>query len=148
MIKKKRVQLPEIMANVREIAAAYVSNNNISAHDLPNLIVTIHASLAQMESKPQASASASEPKPKLTADQIRKSITPDALISFIDGRPYKTLKRHLTARGLAPESYREQFGLPASYPMVAPSYSSRRSALSKKRGLGVILGQGAKNRVE
>lgn len=148
MIVPPRVQLPRLMANACDIAAAYVSNNHVSAQDLPNLIATIHASLAQMRSQPHASASASEFKPRLTADQIRKNITPDALISFLDGRPYKTLKRHLTARGLAPDSYREQFGLPANYPMVAPSYSSHRSALAKKIGLGIVSGQGAKHRVK
>lgn len=148
MTETTREQLPELMANACEIAAAYVSNNHISLHDLPNLIATIHASLAQMGSQPQVSASASEPKPKITADQIRKSITPDALISFIDGMPYKTLKRHLTARGFDPTTYRERFGLPADYPMVAPSYSSHRSTLAKKIGLGIVSGQGAKHRMK
>ncbi len=146
MFETARVQLPGLMANACEIAAAYVSSNHVSAHDLPNLIATIHASLAQMGS--QASASASELKPKLAADQISKSITPDALISFIDGKPYKTLKRHLTAQGFDPATYRERFGLPANYPMVAPSYSSRRSALAKKIALGIVSGQGAKRRVK
>ncbi len=145
MTRAAQEQLPGLMANVCEIAAAYVSNNHVPAHDLPNLIATIHASLAQMGSQPQVSESDSEPKPKPTAEQIRKSITPDALISFIDGMPYKTLKRHLTAHGFDPATYRERFGLRADYPMVAPSYSSRRSALAKKIGLGIVLGQGAKN---
>lgn len=148
MTETTREQLPGLMASACEITAAYISNNHVSAHDLPNLIATIHASLAQMASQPQVSASASEPKPKLAADQIRKSITHDALISFIDGMPYKTLKRHLTARGFDPATYRERFGLPADYPMIAPSYSSRRSELAKKIRLGVVSGQGAKHRVK
>ena len=73
---------------------------------------------------------------KLTAAQIRKSITPDALISFIDGKPYKMLQRHLTAHGLTTNAYRERFGLPLNYPMTALSYSAARSALARKMGLG------------
>lgn len=148
MAETARAQLPKLIANACEIAAAYVSNNHVSADDLPKLIATIHASLALMGSQPQASASASEPKPKLTADQIRKSITPDALISFIDGIPYKTLKRHLTAHGLTPDSYCERFGLPADYPMVSSAYASRRSALAKEHKFGVVAGRGTKHRVK
>ena len=71
-----------------------------------------------------------------TAAQIRKSITPDALTSFVDGKRYKTLKRHLSKHGLDPHSYRAKFGLPTDYPMVSPSYSEARSALAKNIGLG------------
>ncbi len=72
----------------------------------------------------------------VNAAQIRKSVQRDRLISFIDGKSYKTLKRHLTAHGLTPASYRERFGLPADYPMVAAAYSERRSSLAKAHGLG------------
>ena len=72
-----------------------------------------------------------------SAAQIRKSINPDGIVSFIDGKTYKTLKRHLTSRGLDPKSYRARYGLPADYPMVAPSYAAQRSALAKTIGLGV-----------
>ncbi|MCP1557927.1 UNVERIFIED_ORG: putative transcriptional regulator [Methylobacterium sp. SuP10 SLI 274] len=67
--------------------------------------------------------------------QVRKSITPDALISFIDGKPYKTLKRHLSAHGLDPYSYCQRYGLPNDYPMVAAAYAARRSELAKSIGL-------------
>ena len=73
---------------------------------------------------------------KPTAAQVRKSITPDALISFIDGKPYKMLKRHLTTHGLTGKAYQERYGLPLNYPMTALSYSAARSALAKKLGLG------------
>jgi len=73
---------------------------------------------------------------KPTAAQIRKSITPDALISFIDGKPYRMLKRHLNTHGLTAKSYQERYGLPTNYPMTAPSYSAARSALATKMGLG------------
>ena len=80
---------------------------------------------------------ASEPEPiKLTAAQIRKSVTPDALISFEDGKPYKTLKRHLTTRGLTLAEYKTKWGLPTDYPTTAPSYSARRSEMAKSLGLG------------
>lgn len=75
-------------------------------------------------------------RPKLTRAQINKSITPDALISFEDNRGYKTLKRHLSSRGLTPQQYREKRGLPGDYPMTAPSYSEARSSMAKSLGLG------------
>ena len=68
--------------------------------------------------------------------QVRKSITSDALISFEDGKPYRTLRLHLASRGLTPESYREKWGLPDDYPMVAPGYSAVRSQMAKDFGLG------------
>lgn len=74
--------------------------------------------------------------PKLSAAEIRKSITPDALISFIDGKPYKTLKRHLTTHGLDPAGYRAKYGLPADYPIVSEKYSAARSELARTLGLG------------
>jgi predicted transcriptional regulator len=117
-----------------EVVAAYVSNNHVALSDLPALIASVHASLARMATGQQdAPVESSE---KLSSAQIRKSITPDALISFIDGKPYKTLKRHLGTHGLDPDSYRARYGLPADYPMVAPSYSERRSALARNLGLG------------
>ena len=67
---------------------------------------------------------------------MKKSVTPDAIISLIDGKPYKSLKRHLTKQGLSPAQYREQYGLPRDYPMVAPNYAAKRSELAKQSGLG------------
>ncbi len=119
---------------VTEIVAAYVSNNHVAPGDIPALIAAVHASLARMATGRQDAAA--EGPEKLSSAQIRKSITPDALISFIDGKPYKTLKRHLGRHGIDPDSYRARYGLPADYPMVAPSYSKRRSALARGAGLG------------
>lgn len=73
-----------------------------------------------------------------TKAQIRNSITPDHLTSFLDGKQYKSLKRHLNTHGHTPESYRAKFGLPADYPMVAASYAAQRSELAKSLGLGQI----------
>ena len=115
-----------------DIVSAYLSNNHVAAGDLPGLIASVHAAVTGLS---QAAATA-EPETKATAAQIRKSITPEALISFEDGKPYKTLRRHLTIRGLSPEAYRAKHGLPADYPMVAASYSEQRSSLAKSLGLG------------
>ncbi|WCS28144.1 MucR family transcriptional regulator [Methylobacterium sp. NMS14P] len=116
-----------------DIVAAYVSNNSVPVSEMPALLSAIHSAISGLNS-PTAPA---EPKvDRATPGQIRKSITPDALISFEDGRPYKTLKRHLKGVGLTPDQYREKWGLPRDYPMTAPSYSEMRSALAKNNGLG------------
>jgi predicted transcriptional regulator len=116
-----------------EIVSAYVSKNPVRPSDLPELLNSVHAALSALS---QGGATEASPAQKLTPAQIRKSITHDALISFEDGRPYKTLRRHLTIRGLTPEAYREKWGLPRDYPMVAASYSEVRSAMAKSLGLG------------
>ncbi|TXN76141.1 MucR family transcriptional regulator [Methylobacterium sp. WL8] len=121
-----------------ELVAAYVSNNRVPATELPVLIGTVHAALnGIMGGTAAGGASApAEEIEKPTAAQIRKSIRPDGLVSFIDGKAYKTLKRHLTKHGLNPRSYRTKFGLPDDYPTTAASYSAARSALAKNIGLG------------
>ncbi|GJE43639.1 MucR family transcriptional regulator [Methylobacterium soli] len=117
-----------------DIVSAYVSNNSVRATDLPSLINEVHAALNNLAA---GSSPAAEPEvEKATPAQIRKSITPDALISFLDGKPYKTLKRHLTGHGLDPHTYRQRFGLSADYPMVAASYAAQRSELARAIGLG------------
>ena len=126
-------------ANDIELAAAvvsaYVSNNPVPVAELPGLIASVHASLLSLQNGVPAAASA--PETQLPgAAQIRKSVTDTGITSFIDGRTYKTLKRHLSANGLTPTVYRERYGLPADYPMVAPSYAAQRSALAKAIGLG------------
>jgi len=124
---------PDLMELTTDIVAAYVANNSVPVAELPTLLSGVHAALAGLGA-PSASA---EPKAeKLTAAQIRKSITPDALISFLDGKPYKTLKRHLNGNGLTIEQYRERFGLPRDYPSTAASYSEQRSKLALALGLG------------
>lgn len=131
-----------------EIVMAYVSNNILPAKDLPALIGEVDAALARLGGA-VTPADAAEPvveKPKAAA--IKKSITPDALISFIDGKPYKTLKRHISLHGLDAYSYRERYGLPSDYPMTAPSYSERRSALAKGMGFGRLGGRARKQAAE
>lgn len=123
---------------VAEVAAAYFSNSHVSAQDIPLVINQIASSLSGVAGgAPAAEPEAAEPQTqKATSAQVKKSITPAALISFEDNRGYKTLKRHLSTRGLTPEQYREKWGLPKDYPMVAPSYSEARSAMAKSLGLG------------
>ncbi len=114
-----------------EIVSAFVSNNPVPTSDLPALIGNVHAALQNVGSPAQRD----EPKPT-PAVPVKKSITRDVLISLEDGRPYKSLKRHLTRLGLTPQQYRAKWSLPADYPMVAPSYAARRSELAKSVGLG------------
>ena len=116
-----------------DIVAAYVSNNSLPASGLAELITSVHEGLVALR-RPAEPARVELEKP--TSAQIRKSITHDGLVSFVDGKTYKTLKRHLTGAGLDPASYRQRYGLPSDYPMTAPSYSEQRSALAKSLGLG------------
>ncbi|TXN41561.1 MucR family transcriptional regulator [Methylobacterium sp. WL30] len=127
-----------MLALASEIVVAYVRNNSVPISELPKLIGSVHAALAGLYNTSGAASTdaAAENVEQPTAAQIKKSITPDAIISFLDGKRYKTLKRHLSAHGLDPHSYRAKFGLPADYPMVCPSYSEARSALAKNIGLG------------
>ena len=114
-----------------EIVSAYVSRNPVSPSDLPTLIASTHAALQGL-GQPTP-----EPQPELKpAVPIRKSITPDYIISLEDGRQYKSLKRHLAGRGMTPNQYREKWGLPSDYPMVTASYSAKRSELARASGLG------------
>ena len=120
-----------------EIVSAYVSNNPVPPAELPGLIARVHSAVSGLAAAGGSASTAPEAEvEKPSAAQIRKSVRPDGIVSFIDGKTYKTLKRHLTAHGLEPRAYRERYGLPADYPMVAPSYAEQRSALAKAIGLG------------
>jgi predicted transcriptional regulator len=122
----------ELMELTTEIVAAHVSNNSVAMNDLPELIQQIYKTLATVGTA--AAAGAERPQP---AVPIRKSITPDFVICLEDGKKLKMLKRHLkTAYNMTPEEYRERWGLPPDYPMVAPNYAKQRSTLAKKIGLG------------
>jgi predicted transcriptional regulator len=114
-----------------DVVSAFVGNNSISSTDLPALIGSIHAAIMALAAPPAPQVE--KPVPPVS---IKKSVTPDYLISLEDGRPYKSLKRHLTGRGLTPAEYRAKWGLPRDYPMVAPNYAARRSELAKALGLG------------
>ncbi|MGH1571272.1 MucR family transcriptional regulator [Methylobacterium sp. P31] len=118
------------------LVSAYVSNNSVPVTELPGLIASVHAVLSKLRNGVDAVPDAAVEVQMPSAAQIRKSVTDAGITSFIDGRTYKTLKRHLAGHGLDPKRYRERYGLPADYPMVAPSYAAERSALAKAIGLG------------
>lgn len=116
-----------------DVVSAYVSNNHVQSADLPRLIGDVHEAIRSVTA---GAAPAETGPPKATPQEIRKSISHDFLISFEDGKPYKTLRRHLTLRGLSPEAYRAKWGLPNDYPMTSASYSEQRSELARALGLG------------
>jgi len=116
-----------------DIVSAYVSHNALSVSDLPRLIADVHTALKNLQS-PVAIEPVEDLKP---AVPVKKSVHPDFIICLEDGKKFKSLKRHLrTHYNLSPEDYRERWGLPADYPMVAPNYSATRSRLAKDNGLG------------
>jgi predicted transcriptional regulator len=134
-MKANTIDTTDHAVTAARIVGAYVSHNPLPASELPGLLRAVHAALTHLGTgAPAVTAEAPSEKPSPAA--IRKSVTPDHLISFIDGKRYKTLKRHLTANGLDPRSYRQRFGLPEDYPMVSPNYAQRRSDLAMSIGLG------------
>ncbi|WP_264046180.1 MucR family transcriptional regulator [Methylobacterium flocculans] len=141
MSENTETRTTDFLGPTGDIVAAYVSNNSIRPADLLDLIRTIHAALNGLASgSTQAPAEAQVEKP--TAAQVRKSVHPDSIVSFLDGKTYKTLKRHLGVHGLDAQDYRQRFGLPADYPMVASAYAARRSELAKATGLGRTVNRG------
>lgn len=130
-----------LVALTGEIVSAYVSNNRVQRSDLSGLISDVHQALTTAESKGSGEADKPE-QARATAQEIKRSIRPDHLVSFEDGKPYKTLRRHLSIRGLTPQAYREKWGLAADYPMVSANYSKARSELARILGLGQQRRQG------
>jgi predicted transcriptional regulator len=120
-----------ILEGVTSIVAAYVANNRIQKENLPNLIIDTFNSLAHAG---RAEPPVEELKP---AVPVKRSVTPEYIICLENGKKFKSLKRHLrTEYNMTPQEYREKWGLPADYPMVAPNYALARSKLAKKSGLG------------
>lgn len=120
----------ELTAN---IVSAYVSNNTVSSAEIPNLIGQVHSALKRV-SGGQTNAPAEPLKP---AVPIKRSVTPEYIICLEDGLKFKSLKRHLRTRyNMTPDQYREKWGLPPDYSMVAPNYAAARSQLAKQMGLG------------
>jgi len=131
-------QTGDLLALTTEIVAAHVSNNTVAVGDLAQLINQVYHSLANIGSVPAAPAARPQP-----AVGVKKSIQPDYLVCLEDGKKLKMLKRHLkTAYNMTPEAYRERWGLPADYPMVAPNYARQRSRLAKEIGLGTRARRG------
>ncbi|WP_254792352.1 MucR family transcriptional regulator [Sphingobium sp. YR657] len=124
----------DITALTVQLLSAYVSRNEVASEKLADLIASTRTALTKDLSPPIVEATEPAFKPAVT---VRKSLaSPDHLVSLIDGKPYKTLRRHLTAHGLTAEQYRERYNLPGDYPMVAPSFSEARRAIAAKIGLG------------
>ncbi len=122
-----------------QLLSAYFSNNSVPSGDVVGMIETIRAALARKPAEPDVVAP--EPEPEAVAFTpavpVRKSLASrDHIISMIDGKPYKSLKRHLGAHDLTPDTYRERYGLAKDYPMVAPGYSEQRREVAKRLGLG------------
>ncbi len=116
-----------------ELVGAYVSNNPLAASDLPTLLRDVHTALTGLSGEPEPEE-VEKPKPPVS---IRKSLGQEYLICLEDGKKFKSLKRHLkTHYDMTPDQYREKWGLPADYPMVAPAYAEQRSRLAKEMGLG------------
>jgi predicted transcriptional regulator len=129
--KTQTISKLDLLTQAADIVAAYVSNNAISANDLPELLTTVHNRLGQLASE---DTEAPTPDP---AVPIKKSVTDHYIICLEDGAKLKMLKRYLRTRyNLTPDQYRKRWGLPADYPMVAPEYARRRSDFAKKIGLG------------
>ena len=119
------------LALTAQIVSAHVSNNTVSAEALPGLIRQVYQALTG------AGVSAPEPEKLQPAVPVKRSVFPDYIVCLEDGKQLKMLKRHLqSAYGMTPEQYRERWGLPPDYPMVAPNYAERRSALARQIGLG------------
>ena len=122
----------DLLELTTEIVSSHVANNPVAVQDLPDLIRQVYNALSAIDQAPGLQSDRPQP-----AVPIKKSVTSDYIVCLEDGRKLKMLKRHLkTAYDLTPEDYRERWGLPADYPMVAPNYARQRSNLAKKIGLG------------
>lgn len=127
------IENAELIELTSEIVSAYVSNNSVPASELPQLINEVYIALTRVGTV-TVEASVEPPKPAIS---VKKSINPDFIICLEDGKKFKSLKRHLrTQYNMSPEQYREKWGLPSDYPMVAPNYAEARSRLAKEMGLG------------
>lgn len=124
---------PDLIASTAEIVAAYLSKNTIPVSEIPALMKLVHESLSRLSHETALVQGA----PLVPAVPVKNSVMPDYIICLEDGKKMKMLKRYLkTAYGMTPEQYREKWGLPIDYPMVAPNYAERRSSLAKEHGFG------------
>jgi predicted transcriptional regulator len=128
----EQLKTNELLTMTANVVAAYVSNNAVTEGDLTKVIRGVYDTLASVGSSGEDSRERPSP-----AVPIKKSVTPDYVICLEDGKKLKMLKRHLkTSYDMTPDEYRERWGLPADYPMVAPNYAKQRSRLARKIGLG------------
>ncbi|MDJ0275278.1 MucR family transcriptional regulator [Sphingomonas sp. 2R-10] len=122
-----------------ELTIAWLNNGNnrVAAEDVPAFLQTMHATVLGLASGASEPEEAAPQQDHVPAVSVRKSLaSKDHIISMIDGKSYKTLRRHLAGHGLTPETYRERYGLRADYPMVAETYSQSRRDMAKRIGLG------------
>ena len=125
----------EFLELTADVVSAYVANNSVPANELPALIQQIHQTLSSLG--PASASTEPAAEKQKPAVPIKKSVTPDYIISLEDGRQFKSLKRYLqTSHGMTPDDYRTKWNLPSDYPMVAPNYAAQRSELAKSMGLG------------
>ena len=123
----------DLVGMAAEIVSAFVSANPVTPQEIPGLIRTVYAALAEVSG---AGVTALKPAQE-PAVAVKKSVTPDFIICLEDGKEFKSLKRHLRTRyGMSPDEYRAKWALPHDYPMVAPNYAKERSTLAKRMGLG------------
>lgn len=128
----EKTEANDLLVLTTEIVSSYVTNHSVPVEELPHLTRQVYATLAGIGQTPAESVDRPQP-----AVPVKKSIHPDYIVCLEDGRKLKMLKRHLkTAYNMTPEEYRDRWGLPADYPMVAPNYARQRSSLAKKIGLG------------
>lgn len=127
-----------------ELTIAWLGNPNtrVTADEVPAFLKSMFEAVSQLSSAAEAPAEEAPVSEFTPAVTVRKSLaSPEHIISMIDGKPYKTLRRHLSTHGLTPEQYRERYNLKSDYPMVAPAYSTARREMAKKIGLGRKPGQ-------
>ena len=136
---RKMTDEPNPIELATELTIAWLSNPNTrtSAEDVPAFLQSMHDAVARLATSAAGEPEQTETQEYTPAVTARKSLASrDHIISMIDGKPYRTLRRHLTSHGLTPDDYRQRYGLKADYPMVAPAYSESRSSMAKTIGLG------------
>ncbi len=132
-----QIEHNDLMALTADIVSSHVANNSVAVNDLPQLIQNVYATLSGLSTPKKAPEPKQEP-----AVAIRSSIKPDFIVCLEDGKKLKMLKRHLmTSYGMTPDDYRQKWGLPNDYPMVAPNYAESRRQLAKSIGLGTTRGK-------
>lgn len=120
------------LSRTARLVAAYVMNNHVRPEDLAPLICQVHSCVSRLDGLPGRGIA----RAFHSSADVLGSIGQDYIVSFLDGKPYKSLKRHLSANGLSPDHYRVRYGLPKDYPMVSPNYSAKRSQIARQIGLG------------
>lgn len=137
MAEEQAAAASDLIALASEITAAWLASPNVraTAEEVPTFLRSMHATLVDL-STPAAAPEVDPPLEYAPAVPVRSSVKPDYIVSLIDGKKLKTLKRHLSTHGLTPAEYRERYGLKADYPMVAPNYAAQRRETAKRIGLG------------